>query len=159
MVVLRRQRGARSAFLQSLTSTIGYDNATIVGLTYRGFSGCRPRTGVGLPCRFANRKTVDPADSASTRVIQFQTAIGAAHGSIPDARVQLLRRRFTAVKTDDLLVVRSDAYQLASAPSPRNDRRGGACRFQGRAARARTASLVGSLYAQRAWQKSCCGCG
>jgi UTP--glucose-1-phosphate uridylyltransferase len=63
-----------------------------------------------------NRKTVDPRDAASTPVIQLETAMGAAVGSIPGARaVHVPRSRFVPVKTtDDLLVVRSDAYELAS---------------------------------------------
>ncbi len=61
-----------------------------------------------------NHKTVDPADATSTPVIQLETAMGAAIGSIPHARaVEVPRRRFVPVKTtDDLLVVRSDAYEL-----------------------------------------------
>ena len=62
-----------------------------------------------------NRKTVDPKDPSSTPVIQLETAMGAAIGSIPGARPVLVpRTRFAPVKTtDDLLVVRSDAYELA----------------------------------------------
>jgi UTP--glucose-1-phosphate uridylyltransferase len=62
-----------------------------------------------------NRKTVDPADPTSTPVIQLETAMGAAIGSIEGARtVQVPRGRFVPVKTtDDLLVARSDAYDLA----------------------------------------------
>jgi UTP--glucose-1-phosphate uridylyltransferase len=61
-----------------------------------------------------NRKTVDPRDPASTPVIQLESAMGAAIGSIPGARaIHVPRTRFAPVKTtDDLLVVRSDAYQL-----------------------------------------------
>jgi UTP--glucose-1-phosphate uridylyltransferase len=61
-----------------------------------------------------NRKTVDPSDPASTPVIQLESAMGAAIGSIPGARVvHVPRSRFAPVKTtDDLLVVRSDAYEL-----------------------------------------------
>jgi len=61
-----------------------------------------------------NRKTVDPRDSASTPVIQLESAMGAAIGSIPGARaIHVPRSRFAPVKTtDDLLVVRSDAYQF-----------------------------------------------
>jgi UTP--glucose-1-phosphate uridylyltransferase len=61
-----------------------------------------------------NRKTVDPRDPASTPVIQLEWAMGAAIGSIPGARaVHVPRSRFAPVKTtDDLLVVRSDAYEL-----------------------------------------------
>ena len=61
-----------------------------------------------------NRETVDPRDPASTPVIQLESAMGAAIGSIPGARaVHVPRSRFIPVKTtDDLLVVRSDAYEL-----------------------------------------------
>jgi UTP--glucose-1-phosphate uridylyltransferase len=62
----------------------------------------------------ANRETVDPRDPASTPVIQLEWAMGAAIGSVPGARaVHVPRSRFAPVKTtDDLLVVRSDAYEL-----------------------------------------------
>ena len=61
-----------------------------------------------------NRKTVDPRDPDSTPVIQLESAMGAAIGSIRGARaVHVPRSRFAPVKTtNDLLVVRSDAYEL-----------------------------------------------
>jgi len=61
-----------------------------------------------------NRKTVDPRDPDSTPVIQLESAMGAAIGSIPGARaIHVPRSRFAPVKTtNDLLVVRSDAYEL-----------------------------------------------
>jgi UTP--glucose-1-phosphate uridylyltransferase len=61
-----------------------------------------------------NRKTVDPTDASSTPVIQLETAMGAAIGAIDGAQAILVPRiRFAPVKTtDDLLVVRSDAYEL-----------------------------------------------
>jgi UTP--glucose-1-phosphate uridylyltransferase len=63
-----------------------------------------------------NRKTVDPRDPGSTPVIQLESAMGAAVGSLPGARaIHVPRSRFAPVKTtNDLLVVRSDAYELAS---------------------------------------------
>ena len=63
-----------------------------------------------------NRKTVDPRDPESTSVIQLESAMGAAIGSIPGARaIYVPRSRFAPVKTtDDLLLVRSDAYELTS---------------------------------------------
>jgi UTP--glucose-1-phosphate uridylyltransferase len=63
-----------------------------------------------------NRKTVDPSDPGSTPVIQLETAMGAAIGSIEGAQaVEVPRTRFAPVKTtDDLLVVRSDAYELTA---------------------------------------------
>lgn len=69
--------------------------------------------GPALPL-IVNHKTVDPLDATSTRVLQLETAMGAAIGAIPGARAVLVPRdRFAPVKTtDDLLVVRSDAYDL-----------------------------------------------
>jgi UTP--glucose-1-phosphate uridylyltransferase len=61
-----------------------------------------------------NRKRVDPADASSPEVLQLETAMGAALGSIEGAEVVCVpRSRFAPVKTtNDLLVVRSDAYIL-----------------------------------------------
>ena len=63
-----------------------------------------------------NHKTVDPREAASTPVIQLESAMGAATGSIPGARaLHVPRSRFAPVNTtDNLLAVRSDAYQLTS---------------------------------------------
>jgi UTP--glucose-1-phosphate uridylyltransferase len=62
-----------------------------------------------------NRKTVDPTDPDSTPVLQLETAMGAAIGSIEGAQaVEVPRTRFVPVKTtDDLLVIRSDAYSVS----------------------------------------------
>ena len=61
-----------------------------------------------------NRKTVDPADPSTPEVVQLETAMGAALGAIDRAAVvSVPRSRFAPVKaTNDLLVVRSDAYVL-----------------------------------------------
>jgi UTP--glucose-1-phosphate uridylyltransferase len=61
-----------------------------------------------------NRKTVDPTDAASPAVLQLETAMGAAIGAMDGALPVLVpRTRFAPVKTtNDLLVVRSDAYEL-----------------------------------------------
>jgi UTP--glucose-1-phosphate uridylyltransferase len=68
---------------------------------------------LGLPM-IVNRKTVDPNDSSSPRVLQLETAMGAAIGVFEGAAaLRVPRSRFTPVKTtSDLLVVRSDAYRL-----------------------------------------------
>lgn len=68
---------------------------------------------IDLPM-IVNRKTVDPADPSSPRVVQLETAMGAAIASFPGAgALRVPRTRFMPVKTtDDLLVVRSDAYRL-----------------------------------------------
>ncbi len=61
-----------------------------------------------------NRKTVDPRDPSSTPVVQLESAMGAAIGNFPGARLLLVpRTRFVPVKTtDDLMVLRSDVYSL-----------------------------------------------
>ncbi|HEX3802115.1 MAG TPA: UTP--glucose-1-phosphate uridylyltransferase [Solirubrobacteraceae bacterium] len=69
--------------------------------------------GLELPV-IVNRKTVDPRDPNSPPVLQLESAMGAAIGSFPGAQLlQVPRTRFVPVKTtDDLLVLRSDAYRL-----------------------------------------------
>ncbi len=69
---------------------------------------------LGLPM-IVNRKTVDPTDPSSPAVVQLETAMGAAIAVFDGAAaVHVPRPRFTPVKTtSDLLVVRSDAYELA----------------------------------------------
>jgi UTP--glucose-1-phosphate uridylyltransferase len=72
------------------------------------------REGVlGLPM-IVNRKTVDPTDSSSPEVFQLESAMGAAIGEFEGAAAVLVpRARFVPVKkTTDLLVLRSDAYEL-----------------------------------------------
>jgi UTP--glucose-1-phosphate uridylyltransferase len=61
-----------------------------------------------------NRKTVDPSDSSSPEVIQLETAMGAAIDVFEGAAaVRVPRSRLVPVKaTDDLLALRSDAYEL-----------------------------------------------
>jgi UTP--glucose-1-phosphate uridylyltransferase len=72
--------------------------------------------GPALPL-IVNRKTVDPRDASSPPVLQLETAMGAAIGAIDGARAILVpRTRFAPVKTtDDLLLIRSDAYALDDA--------------------------------------------
>ena len=61
-----------------------------------------------------NHKTVDPRDKSSTPVIQLESAMGSAVQGFPGARLLCVPRpRFVPVKTtNDLLVLRSDAYRL-----------------------------------------------
>ena len=61
-----------------------------------------------------NAKTVDPQDPSSPAVIQIESAMGAAIQVFAGSRAVLVgRRRFVPVKTtNDLLVLRSDAYVL-----------------------------------------------
>ena len=69
--------------------------------------------GLGLPV-IVNRKTVDPADSSSTAVIQIETGMGTAIERIDGARaIKVPRTRFRPVKTtNELLLVRSDIFEL-----------------------------------------------
>jgi UTP--glucose-1-phosphate uridylyltransferase len=68
---------------------------------------------LGLPM-IVNRKTVDPSDASSPKVIQLESAMGAAVDVFDGAAaLRVPRERFAPVKTtNDLLVVRSDAYVL-----------------------------------------------
>ena len=68
---------------------------------------------LGLPL-IKNEKTVDPADSSSPKVIQIETAMGAAIEVFEGATaIGVGRDRFLPVKTtSDLLLLRSDAYDL-----------------------------------------------
>ena len=61
-----------------------------------------------------NIKTVDPRDAASPKVVQLETAMGAAIECFAGARaIEVPRARFAPVKTTaDLLVLRSDACVL-----------------------------------------------
>jgi UTP--glucose-1-phosphate uridylyltransferase len=72
------------------------------------------RDGVlGLPL-IRNEKNVDPNDTTSPRVVQIETAMGAAVELFPGAvALEVDRSRFLPVKsTNDLLAMRSDAYVL-----------------------------------------------
>jgi UTP--glucose-1-phosphate uridylyltransferase len=68
---------------------------------------------LGLPL-IRNVKTVDPADSSTPKVVQIESAMGAAIEVFAGARtIEVTRRRFVPVKTtNDLLVLRSDVYDL-----------------------------------------------
>jgi UTP--glucose-1-phosphate uridylyltransferase len=72
------------------------------------------RDGVlGLPL-IRNDKTVDPSDPASPAVVQVESAMGAAVEVFEGARaIEVDRSRFLPVKTtNDLLLMRSDVYEL-----------------------------------------------
>ncbi len=68
---------------------------------------------LGLPM-IVNRKTVDPSDKTTPAVYQLETAMGAAIAVFEGAEaLRVPRSRFTPVKTtNDLLVLRSDAYEV-----------------------------------------------
>jgi UTP--glucose-1-phosphate uridylyltransferase len=80
-------------------------------------SALEEREGIlGLPL-IVNEKSIDPEAPASDRVIQLETAMGAAVSVFPGAvALQVPRSRFAPVKTSaDLLAVRSDAFVLDAA--------------------------------------------
>jgi UTP--glucose-1-phosphate uridylyltransferase len=93
----------------------GYFNTNNLWVNLRTLADVlRERDGVlGLPM-IVNRKTVDPRDSSSPAVFQLETAMGAAIDAFEGAAALLVDRpRFVPVKTtDDLLVLRSDAYVM-----------------------------------------------
>ncbi|MFN2617871.1 MAG: UTP--glucose-1-phosphate uridylyltransferase [Thermoleophilaceae bacterium] len=70
---------------------------------------------LGLPL-IVNRKHVDPSDASSPEVLQLESAMGAAIGVFDGAAaLRVPRTRFAPVKTtNDLLVLRSDAYRLTA---------------------------------------------
>ncbi|ANH37118.1 putative uridylyltransferase [Nocardioides dokdonensis FR1436] len=70
---------------------------------------------LGLPL-IKNVKTVDPGDPASPKVVQVETAMGAAIEVFEEARlIEVGRDRFVPVKTtNDLLVLRSDVYDIGA---------------------------------------------
>jgi UTP--glucose-1-phosphate uridylyltransferase len=92
-----------------------YFNTNSLWIDLRTLSERLERTGgvLELPL-IVNRKTVDPRDPGSPAVVQLESAMGAAIGSFPGARVLCVpRSRFVPVKTtDDLLVLRSDVYMV-----------------------------------------------
>jgi UTP--glucose-1-phosphate uridylyltransferase len=91
-------------------------NANTLWVDLRALGELLDRRGgvLGLPL-IVNRKTVDPADPSSPEVVQLEAAMGAAIEVFEGARaLRVPRRRFAPVKTtNDLLVVRSDAYVLS----------------------------------------------
>jgi UTP--glucose-1-phosphate uridylyltransferase len=90
-------------------------NTNNLWVDLQALAGALERRGgvLGLPL-IVNRKTVDPADPASREVIQLETAMGAAIEMFDGATaLRVPRPRFAPVKTtNDLIVVRSDAYVL-----------------------------------------------
>jgi UTP--glucose-1-phosphate uridylyltransferase len=91
-------------------------NANTIWVNMRALQQALEERGgvLGLPM-IVNRKTVDPTDPSSPEVVQLETAMGAAIGVFEGAAaVHVPRARFAPVKTtSNLLVVRSDAYELA----------------------------------------------
>ncbi|MFE6507124.1 UTP--glucose-1-phosphate uridylyltransferase [Nocardioides sp. NPDC057767] len=68
---------------------------------------------LGLPL-IRNEKTVDPSDPSTPKVVQIETAMGAAIEVFEGSQlIEVGRDRFVPVKTtNDLLVLRSDVYDI-----------------------------------------------
>ena len=93
----------------------GYFNTNNLWLRLDHLKTELDRNGGMLPLPLiANNKTVDPTNPASTKVVQLETAMGAAIECFPNTgAVVVPRSRFAPVKTtSDLLAVRSDAYDI-----------------------------------------------
>lgn len=90
-----------------------YFNTNNLWLDLRALAAELDRTGgvLELPL-IRNDKTVDPTDASSTKVVQIESAMGAAIEVFDGAAVlEVDRARFLPVKTtNDLLVLRSDVY-------------------------------------------------
>jgi UTP--glucose-1-phosphate uridylyltransferase len=126
---LARRRGDGGLVLRETAQTPPEDTAAFEDVTrHRYFNAnniwvnlealrrkLAERDGVLSLPMIVNRKTVDPTDPSSPAVVQLETAMGAAIGAFEGAGSILVpRERFVPVKTSDqLLVVRSDAYELA----------------------------------------------
>jgi len=124
------RRGGGSLVLREIAQTPAADleafadierhrffNTNSIWLDLRALEAAIGNDGViDLPM-IVNRKTIDPADVESAAVVQLESAIGAAIAAIPGARaIRVPRSRFLPVKTtDDLLVLRSDAYELTTS--------------------------------------------
>ncbi|MBA3263836.1 MAG: UTP--glucose-1-phosphate uridylyltransferase [Thermoleophilaceae bacterium] len=126
---LARRRDDGGLVLRETAQTTGEDLPAFEDIERHRFFNCNniwidlraleraleQRDGVlGLPM-IVNRKTVDPTDSSSPAVLQLETAMGAAIGVFEGAAaLRVPRTRFAPVKTtNQLLVMRSDAYALA----------------------------------------------
>jgi UTP--glucose-1-phosphate uridylyltransferase len=127
--LLLRESAQCSAADQDEFQDIGrhrYFNANNLWVSLPALKDALVRTeGVlGLPM-ITNEKPVDPADPTSPKVLQLETAMGAAISVFEGSRaVRVSRTRFVPVKTtSDLLVLWSDVYELTDdyrvVPSPK----------------------------------------
>jgi UDP-N-acetylglucosamine pyrophosphorylase len=92
-----------------------YFNTNNLWVDLQALSDAFKANGGSLPLPvMKNSKTVDPRDKESLKVLQLETAMGAAISCFKGATAIVIpRSRFAPVKTtDDLLALRSDAYRL-----------------------------------------------
>merc|ERR1711972_953608 len=92
-----------------------YFNTNNLWVDLVALKGIFEKNGGSIPLPvMKNAKTVDPRDKKSLPVLQLETAMGAAISCFEGASAIVVpRERFAPVKTtNDLLALRSDAYQL-----------------------------------------------
>jgi len=92
-----------------------YFNTNNLWVDLVALKGIFEKNGGSIPLPvMKNAKTVDPRDKKSLPVLQLETAMGAAISCFEGATAIVIpRERFAPVKTtNDLLALRSDAYQL-----------------------------------------------
>merc|ERR1712087_396269 len=97
------------------TSRYSYFNTNNLWVDLEKLKALFDKAGGAIPLPvMLNDKTVDPRDKKSTKVIQLETAMGAAISCFDGAKaICIPRTRFAPVKKcDDLLALRSDAYVL-----------------------------------------------
>merc|ERR1711920_267448 len=97
------------------TSRYKYFNTNNLWVDLEKLKALFEKNGGAIPLPvMLNDKTVDPRDKASTKVIQLETAMGAAISAFEGAiAIQIPRTRFAPVKKcDDLVALRSDAYVI-----------------------------------------------
>merc|ERR1712226_1049676 len=95
------------------TSKYRYFNTNNLWVDLVKLKAAFDKQGGSLPLPvMVNDKTVDPRDKKSTKVVQLETAMGAAISCFEGASALLIpRTRFAPVKKcDDLIALRSDAY-------------------------------------------------
>jgi UTP--glucose-1-phosphate uridylyltransferase len=116
--------------LRETAQTLDEDKAALADLTRHRFASTNNlwldleavrdelerRDGILGLALIKNTKTVDPADAESPEVIQIESAMGAAIEVFDGAElIEVERSRFLPVKTtNDLLVLRSDVYELTA---------------------------------------------
>jgi len=97
------------------TEKYKYFNTNNLWLDLEALKAQFEKNGGSLPLPvMKNSKTVDPRDKKSTKVLQLETAMGAAIECFEGASaIMIPRSRFAPVKTtSDLFALRSDAYVL-----------------------------------------------
>jgi len=99
------------------TTKYAYFNTNNLWVDLEKLKALFDKNGGALPLPvMLNDKTIDPRDKKSTKVIQLETAMGAAISCFEGAiALNIPRSRFAPVKkTDDLIGLRSDAYVLTA---------------------------------------------